>query len=74
MAGTESTFVGMPAATISRGTVGQNTSEGIRGNPNGDVVDNTASDNKLNDGTLRNDPSTARGAYIKMQAKAPEIQ
>lgn len=74
MAGTDSTYIGMPMASGSNGNVGHGLQDARRGNPNGDVVDNTASDNPLNNGTLRTDPSTNRGAYIGMQAKAPEIQ
>ena len=74
MAGTDSTYIGMAGFTASRGNVGSSRLDSNRGNPNGDVVDNTQEDNPLNNGTLRTDPSTARGAYIGMQAKAPEIQ
>jgi len=74
MAGTDSTYIGMPMASGSNGTVGYNKADAIRGNPIADVVDNSASHNPLNNGTLRNDPGQARGANINMQAKAPEIQ
>lgn len=73
MAGTDSTYIGMPMASGSNTTVGKNTSESNRGNPNGNVVDNSESDNPLNDGTLRTDPGQARGAYLNQQSKAPEI-
>jgi hypothetical protein len=74
MAGTDSTYIGMPMASGSNGTVGHNTADSKRGNPNGDVVDNTAEHNVMDDGTLHTNLSTGYGANISMQAKAPEIQ
>ena len=72
MAGTDSTYIGMPGMSGST-SVNKGLRDTQRGNQSGDVVDNSASDNPLNDGTLRNDPAAARGAYLDQQAKAPNI-
>lgn len=73
MAGTDSSFVGMPSFTMNT-TTNNSLRDTQRGNSNGDVVDNTASDNPLNDNGMRTDPADARGAYLNQQSKAPEIQ
>jgi len=73
MAGTDSSFIGMPSITMNTPT-----NHGLRdtqlGNPNGDVVDNSASNNPLNDNGVPPDLANASGAYLNMQSKAPEIQ
>lgn len=74
MAGTDSTYIGMPMASGSNGTVGKNTADAKRGNPNGDVVESTQEQLNLGVGETNTNLSTGQGANIGMQAKAPEIQ
>lgn len=74
MAGTDSTFIGMPMASGSNGRVGHSTAEGIRGNPNGDVVESTQEQLNLGVGEVDTALSTQKGANIRMQMKAPEIK
>lgn len=73
MAGTESSFIGMPNAVYSNTNVGSgvNLQNADRGNANGDVVDNTQAANPLAE--KKTDPADARGAYLDRQAKAPAL-
>lgn len=69
MAGTESSFQGMPNAVYSNTNVGHgvNLQNADRGNANGDVVDNTQAENPLAE--KKTDPGNARGAYLKRYSK-----
>jgi len=72
--GTDSSYAGMPSFTQSNGNVGNgvNLSNADRGNPNGDVVDNTAGENLAALGH-ENSLGTERGAYLNRYAKAPAL-
>ena len=75
MAGTDSSYVGMPGAVYSNTNVGYgvNQQNADRGNENGDVVDNTQAKNALSDSGLRTDPADARGAYLNRYSKSSAL-